>query len=117
MVYCIQNSVTVDYKRTGDRTANIFEQDHQMIQYSWLLLDDFSTINIICNPPLLINIYKVDQQCIVATNANTGSTNLKATLKSSILPMKEEVLFDYNGIANIITLHPVQDRFKVSYSN
>ena len=30
--------------------------------------------------------------------------------------MKEEVWFDYNGIANIIALHSVQDHFRVSYS-
>ena len=31
--------------------------------------------------------------------------------------MKEEVWFDYNGIANIIVLDSVQDHFRVSYSN
>ena len=31
--------------------------------------------------------------------------------------MKEEVWFDYTGIANIIALHSVQDNFRVSYSN
>ena len=88
-----------------------------MIQYSWLLLDDCSTINIICNPHLATNIHERDQRCIIITNADAGSTNLKVTLKSSILPIKEEVGFDYNGIANIIALHSVQDHLKVSYSN
>ena len=88
-----------------------------MIQDSWLSLDDYSTINIIYNPHLVTNIHEVDKQCIISTNVGTGSTNLKATLKSSILPMKEEVWFDYNGIATIITLHSVKDHFKVSYSN
>ena len=91
IVYCTQNSVTVDYKRIGDRTAQLFKQDHQMIQDSWLLLDDCSTINIIWNPHLITNIHKVDQQCIIITNASTGSNNLKTTLKSIILLMKEEV--------------------------
>ena len=31
--------------------------------------------------------------------------------------MKEEIWFDDNSIANIITLHSVQDHFRVSYSN
>ena len=88
-----------------------------MIQDSWLLLNDCSTINIICNPHLVTNIHEVNQRCIISTNADTGSTNLKATLKSSILSMKGEVWFDYNGIANIITLHSVQEHFRVSYSN
>ena len=88
-----------------------------MIQDSWLLLDDCSTINIICNPHLVTNIHEVNQRCIISTNAGTGSTNLKATLKLSILPMKEKVWFDYNIIANIIALHSVQDHFRVSYSN
>ena len=107
IVCCTQNSVIVDYKQISNRTAHLFKQDHQMIQDSWLLLDDCSTINIICNSHLVTNIHEVDQRCIITTNAGTGSTNLKATLKSSILPMKEEVWFDYNGIANTIALHPV----------
>ena len=113
----VKTSVVVDYKRISDCTAHLFKQDHQMIQDSWLLLDDCSIINIICNPHLVTNIYEVNQRCIISTNAGTGSTNLKATLKSCILLMEEEVWFDYTGIANIIVLHSVQDHFRVSYSN
>ena len=75
------------------------------------------TTNIICNSDLVTYIHEVDHRCIITTNAGTGSINLKATLKSSILPLKEVVWFDYNGIANIIKLHSVQYYFRVSYSN
>ena len=113
----VTTSVMVDYKRISVCTAHLFKQDHQMIQNSWLLLDDCSIINIICNLHLVTNIHEVNQRCIISTNASIGSTNLKTTLKSNILPIKEEVSFDYNGIAIIIALHSVQDHFKVSYSN
>ena len=59
----------------------------------------------------------MNQHCIITTNAGTGSTNLRATLQSNIISLKKKVRFDYNGIANIIALHSVQDQFKVSYSN
>ena len=116
-IVCTQTSVMVGYKRISDQTAHLFKQDHQMIQDSWLLLDDCSTINIIYNPHLVTNIHEVNQRCIISINDSTSSTNLKATLKPSIFLLKEEVWFDYNGIANIIALHSVQDHFRVSYSN
>ena len=65
----------------------------------------------------MTNIYEVNQRYIVTTNTGTSNTNLKASLKSSILPLKKEVWFDYNSIANISALQSFQDRFKVSYSN
>ena len=86
-----QTSVMVDCKHISDQTVHLFKQDHQMIQDSWLLLDDYSTINIVYNPYLLNNINRVNQRCIISTEAGTGSTNLKATLESSILPLKEKV--------------------------
>ena len=59
-IVCTQTSVMVDYKRIGDQTAYLSKQDHHMIQDSWLLLDDCSTINIICNPHLITNIHEVN---------------------------------------------------------
>ena len=80
-------------------------------------LTDCSTINIICNPHLVTNIHQVNQRYIISTNTGKGNNNLKVTLKSCILPMKEEVWFDYAGIANIIALHSVEDNFRELYSN
>ena len=117
IVCCTHSSVTVDYKRIGDRTSDLFKWNHQLIKDSLLLLDDCSIINIMCNLNLVNNIYEVDQRCIITTNAGTGSTNLKATLKSIILPLKEKIWFNYNGIANNIALHSVQDHFKFLYSH
>ena len=112
-----QDSVVVDYKKISNITTHLFKQDHEMIQDSLLLLNDCSTIDIICNLHLVTNIHEMDQRCIITTNADTGSTNLRAILKSNILPLKKEVRFDSNSIANIIALYSFQDQFKVSYSN
>ena len=69
-IVCNQDSTIVDYQHIiGDRIAHLFKQNRQMIQDLWLLLDDCSTIDIICNLHLVIDIYKVDQRCIITTNA------------------------------------------------
>ena len=116
-IVCTQESVVVDYKRIKNQTAHLFKKNYQMIQDPWLLLDNCLTISIIYNPHFVTDFHEVDQQCIVNTNIGTGSTNLMATLKPSVLPLKKKVRFDYNEIANFIALKTVQDQFKVSYSN
>lgn len=111
------DSIVVDYKRTGHRTIHLFMQGHQMIQMFLFLLDNCSIIDITCNLYLVTDIHEVDQCCIITTNTCNDNTNLKVTLKSSIFPLKKEVLFNYNGISNNISLHFLQDYFKVSFSN
>ena len=57
-----QESVVVDYKWIGNRTAHLFKQNYQMIQDAWLLLDTCLTINIIYNPHFVTDIiHEVDQ--------------------------------------------------------
>lgn len=99
------------------KKCTLFKKDYQMIQDSRLLLDVCLAINIIYNLHLVMDIHEVNQRWVVSINASTGSINLKATLNPNILPIQEEVWFDYNNIAKIIALHHVQCYFKISYSN
>lgn len=99
------------------RTQHLFNQQNMTIPETALLLDNESTVNYICNPDLVYNIRKVQHCCIVATNTGQTLTCYKASLRPEIMPLKEEVWFDPNGIANIVALHIVQAQFNVNYSN
>ena len=89
IVCCTQSSVTVNCKRISNRTVHLFKHDHQMIQDSWLVLDNCKTINIVCNPYLVTNIYEVYQQCIITTNATISSTNLKSNPQVEYFPYEQ----------------------------
>ena len=89
------------------KTKHIFNQQKMYTPESALLLENKSTVNYICNTILTTNIHRVNKQCIIYTNAGTSFTNQKGTLKMSIIDLGGDILFDLNGIANIIALHIV----------
>jgi hypothetical protein len=76
------------------------------IPKTWLLLDSQSTIDLACNPKLLTDIHRVDRCLTIRCNAGKRTTNLRG-----IMPGYGEMWLYPEGIANILSLSRVKEKF------
>ena len=74
-----------------------------------MLLDNQSTVDVFCNSDLLDDIHDSDHPLAIHCNAGIAWAHQRGTL-----PGYGEVWFYPNGIANILSLHNVLHRFRVT---
>ena len=84
------------------------------VPVNWLLLDIQSTVDVICNPRIVKNIWKCPGGGSVTIHCNTGTRKVKmvADLKNYGI-----VWFDQGAIANILSLTRVARQFRVSFES
>jgi len=76
----------------------------------WILLDSEPSVDLFCNPAYVTNIHKVDEQLVLATNAGSLTTNLKATI-----PEYGEVWYDPKAMTNALSLANMTDKHHVPF--
>jgi hypothetical protein len=79
---------------------------------TWLLLDNQSTVNVLCNANLLDDIHEVEDEMEITSNSGSNITSQMGTL-----PGYGQVWHDPNGIVNIVSLSQVKERYHVRYDN
>ena len=89
-----------------------FSQSGTRIPKEWILLDSQSTVDIFCNPSLVVNLRRVRDRMKIQCNAGTRVTNLVGDL-----PGYGPVWFDSRAIANVLSLKLVKDRYHVKYNS
>jgi hypothetical protein len=82
------------------------------VNRAWVLLDNQSTVDVFYNSRLLRNIRKSDRHMDIHCNAGVMSTSLVGDL-----PGYGEVWFHKNGIANILSLARVNEKYRVTYNS
>ncbi|KAL7559814.1 hypothetical protein ACA910_003978 [Epithemia clementina (nom. ined.)] len=92
-------------------TAYSFLHGH-IIPASRILLDNQSTVDIFSNPQLLRNIHSTDQSMKIHCNAGVAITN-----QQGILPGYANVWYHPQGIANILSLAQVKEKYKVTFDS
>ena len=79
---------------------------------TWLLLDSQATIDVISNGELLKNIHHVKTMLHIRCNTGVKTTTMLGNLSGYGL-----VWYFPNGIANIMSLSHVKEKFRVTYDS
>ena len=87
-------------------------QSKGRINKNWILLDSQSTVDLFSNRELLTNLRRVRNTLTIHCNAGTVNTNIMGDL-----PGYGPVWYYKDGIANILSLYLVGERFNVEYNN
>ena len=82
------------------------------IPNSWILLDNQSTVDVFANKKMLHNVRQVPGRLRIHTQAGVATTNWKGDLRGY-----GTVWLYEDGIANILALHNVCKKFKVTYDS
>jgi hypothetical protein len=79
---------------------------------TWLLLDNQSTVDVFANGNMLKDIHQVDDEMVIASNGGSNVTSEMGTLPGYGL-----VWYDPVGIANIVSLSRVREKYHVSFNS
>jgi hypothetical protein len=83
------------------------------VPHSWILLDNQSTVDVFCNKRLLRNIREAPRACEISCNAGVVAVALIGDLPGYPAP----VWYCPSGIANILSLHLVNEHCRVQYDS
>jgi hypothetical protein len=93
------------------RVKNFAASKHNISQ-DWILLDNQSTVDVFINPRLVKDVRVTDTIIHIHCHSGTSSTRLQATLSGY-----GTVWFDPKGIANILSLSNVKDKYRVTFDS
>ena len=109
-VTAIKTSKTNNIQAKQTTTLN---KVHDRLNPFWILLDNQSTVNIFYKAIFLRNIWKVDKELHLYTNAGVSTTNEVGDLQGF-----GTVWLHRGGIANILSLNLVKSKgFQVDYNS
>ena len=101
-------------------TSFIFVQDVRNVETQhggrlppeWILLDNQSTVDVFTNRHLLKNIRRSKKDMFIHCTAGVAKTNLIGDL-----PRYGTVWYHPNGIANILSLSKVKEKYRVTFDS
>ena len=100
------------------RAGTAVEQQHTLsqsgghIKPTWVLLDNQSTVDVFSNRRLLKNTRKYDRSLENFSTGGRTTTDLQGDL-----PGYGTVWFHPGGVANILSLSKVTDKYRMSYDS
>ena len=111
--YCSDNIERIFMQsELASRVNRLLAQGKSKVNEMWVLLDNQSTVDLFYNAVLLDNIEEVNDYITVHCNAGTVKVNMMGNL-----PGYGKVWYYPHGIANILSLFKVAQRFHIQYDN
>ena len=109
-----------DHDEDNNDTSFIFAQDVRLVETQhggrlppeWILLDNQSTVDVFTNRRLLKNIRRSNKNMFIHCTAGVAKTNLIGDL-----PGYGTVWYHPNGIANILSLPKVKEKYRVTFDS
>ena len=95
-----------------DSSVTLNVKHGSIIPKEWILLDNQSTVDVFANPEMLTNIREVDGSLSIHTQAGTTVTKMKGELDGY-----GPVWYCRDGIANILSLSNVKDKYRITYDS
>jgi hypothetical protein len=99
-------------QRTDVMTGIMHHQQGTQISRNWILLDNQSTVNVFCNGGMLENIRMIDKTMNISCNAGVTRTSWVGDL-----PGYGQVWYHKKGIANILSLSKVEEKYRITYDS
>ena len=82
------------------------------VPLTWLLLDRQSTVDLIANPGMLLNIRKVQREDTIRVHCNSG---VEVMDRVGDLPGHGTVWYEPTGIAKILSMSMAKNKFRVVF--
>ena len=86
----------------------------QTVPLTWLLFDRQSTVDLIANPRMLLNIRRVRSEDAIRVHCNSG---VKVVDRIGKLPGYGTVWYEPTGIANILAMSRETKNFRVIFDS
>ena len=85
-----------------------------VVPLTWILLDSHSTVYLIANPKIMVNISKVRVKYAIWVHCNSGS---KIVDRVGDLPGYVTVWYKPTGIAKILSMSRAKNKCRVVFNN
>ena len=98
----------------GNTTVVMHNDIRRVVPLTWILLDSQSTVDLIANPRMLLNIRRVRSEGAIRIHCNIG---VKVMDRIGKLPVYGTVWYEPTRIANILSMSRATKKFRVIFDS
>ena len=98
----------------GHAPVSMHNATGRAVPLTWVLLDSQSTVDLISNPRILLNIRKVRSEDDIRVHCNSGA---KVVNRVGNLPGYGTVWYEPTGISNVLSMSRATKKFRVIFDS